>query len=273
MFPEGISTSVRFAEATLRDRLAAVVAQKFIEPANRRSYMREFYDLLEADYIHKDRKTLPDVKRRWKLRLKKHFTCLAANVSSEMLNNYVDWCRKHGLSPATVNRDLSALRRAFTLAKRAKKILEIPYFPHLKEADARQGFITIEQYLELAKHARPLWFRALLATAYSFGLRRGELTGLRVHQFDKNHKLLDLAPDQTKTGKPRKVALTQETYALLSMLSSPKKADDFLFSPTGKRVRDVQDRWRQCAIAAGLGRLVCPECNVEVIGRKRPRCP
>src|SRR5262249_13951794 len=110
--------------------------------------------------------------------------------------------------------------------------------------------------------------------AYAFGLRKSELTGLRVRQFDARARVLDLAPDQTKTGKPRKVVLTQETYALLSMLISGRKPDDFLLSPTRRRVTDVVDRWRQCCVAAGQGHYVCPEClDVEPIGYRRARCP
>src|SRR5262249_35028546 len=80
------STSLRFAESLLRDRLSAVTAKKFIEPHDRRAYVSEFYELLLNDYRAQERHTLPDTIRRWKLRLKKHFDCLAGNVSSEMLN-------------------------------------------------------------------------------------------------------------------------------------------------------------------------------------------
>lgn len=62
-------------------------------------------------------------------------------VTTDRLNKYVAWCREQGLSNATINRDMSALRRAFKLAYRAGKIQRCPNFPHLKESAPRMGFV------------------------------------------------------------------------------------------------------------------------------------
>lgn len=94
------------------------------------------------------------------------------------------WCREQQLSNGTINRDLAALRRAFNLAFKAGKIQRVPNFPHLKESAPRSGFVEESDYANLAKNARVLWRRALLATAYSFGFRKGELLNLRVKQVD-----------------------------------------------------------------------------------------
>ena len=65
----------------------------------------------------------------------------ALAVTTDRLNKYVAWCREQGLSNATINRDMSALRRAFKLAYRAGKIQRCPNFPHLKESAPRMGFV------------------------------------------------------------------------------------------------------------------------------------
>jgi hypothetical protein len=49
------------------------------------------------------------------------------------------------------------------------RVPSVPHFPHLKENNVRQGFITPEQFAQLVAHCPDLWLRAMLETAYNYG--------------------------------------------------------------------------------------------------------
>ena len=167
------SDKVRVAEKLLAKRLAEVSANTLVDPRDRRVTVDELYRGLEAEYRNDDSTELIRAERRWKARLEKHFGGIRArNLTTDKLNEYVAWAKaekKPPLSNATINRDLAALRHAFYLGRKARKIESVPSFPHLVEANPRPGFVEEAQFRTLAANARELWLRALVTTAYTCG--------------------------------------------------------------------------------------------------------
>src|SRR5581483_7861461 len=212
------TTNQRKAQKLLAKRLAEIQNQTFIEPTDRRVTVDELYAALLADYRNNEMASLDGAKQRWETedekpgRLQKHFGGLrGTNITTEMLNKYVGICRdEYELSNGTINRDLSALRRAFNLALNAGKLQKVPKFPRLKESAPRSGFVEEKQYNELAKHATELWLRGLLAVAYNFGFRKSELLHLRVNQIDLFGRTIRLNPGQTKNDDGRVVPMTSD---------------------------------------------------------------
>ena len=51
-----------------------------------------------------------------------------------------------GASNAEINRELAALKRMYTLAMQAGKLLHRPHIPMLDERNVRQGFFEREQF-------------------------------------------------------------------------------------------------------------------------------
>jgi integrase len=177
-----------------------------------------------------------------------------------------DWCREQGMANGTVNRDLAALRRAFTLGLKANppKLQRVPTFPRLKESDPRSGFVEEAQYREMAKRATPFGFRALLATGYTFGFRRGELSNMRVRQVNLANRSIQLDRRDTKNKEPRLIKLTDEIYVLLQACVMGMKPDDFVFRyDNGRPFGDFRPRWEKLCIAVGLGKYVCPVCSEQ----------
>jgi integrase len=202
--------------------------------------------------------SLEGAEQRWTKRLQPFFGGLrAVNVTTPLLERYVEKCLEQGLAAATVNRDLASLRRALNLAVQAGTLPKVPSFPHLAEAAPRSGFVEESQYQKLAQGARELWLRALLATAYTFGLRKGELLNLRVRQFDRVARTIRLNAGETKSGEGRVIKLTQDVYTLLQACVSGKNAEDFIFTrPDGKKVLDFRQRWDSLTESAGLPGLL-----------------
>jgi len=56
-----------------------------------------------------------------------------------------------GAQNATINRELAALKRMFSLGAKATppKVLRMPAFPHLREDNVRQGFLEDGQNTRL----------------------------------------------------------------------------------------------------------------------------
>ncbi len=254
----------KVAEKLLARRLAEVSTGTYIESADRKVTVDEMYSALLADYENNQMASLEGARERWQSparegeepppgRLKQYFGGLRAlAVTTDKLNKYVVWCREKKLSNATVNRDLSALRRAFNLALRAGKLQKVPCFPRLKESPPRSGFVEESDDNRLAKNARELWLRALLATAYCFGFRKGEPLGLRVRQVDLLNRTIRLNAGETKSGDGRTIKTTADVHVLLQACVAGKAADDFVFTrANGKPVLDFSKRWEDLTVAAG----------------------
>jgi integrase len=186
------------------------------------------------------------------------------NLTSRDLSAYQEARIAEGAANATVNRELSALSAALYHAARmtganGKPVLDrVVIFPaSLKEAAPRKGFVGDAEYAVLAANAKPLWLRTLVAAAYSYGFRKGELLGLRVRQIDFFGRWLELEQGTTKNGEGRKVKMTAEVYALMLESTRGKNPDDFVFTrENGERVIDPRDDWYALCVTSKLGQFV-----------------
>lgn len=98
------------------------------------------------DYRINALKSLPDAQTRWTLHLHDCFGHLkAAFVGMDTIKNYIEKRQKEEASNATINRELAALKRMFSLGMKASppKVYRMPPIPHLKENNVRKGFPTI----------------------------------------------------------------------------------------------------------------------------------
>jgi integrase len=255
-------TSIKKAEKLLQQRIGEIGTGTFAGgPRAERTRVGELAESLLAQYrtgAIKGQKSLEWSERRWKLHLAPFFeTTKASEVSTDLLLAYVAHRQSQGAKPATINRDLSFLRRAFTVARKSSppKVQAIPAFPHLEEAKARQGFLTDEQYEHLAESCScaGLWLRAMLAVACNFAWRKSELLRLRVAQVDVINRVIRLEPGTTKNLEGRTVVMTQETLELLRACIAGKKPDDYVFTrENGERVRNFRGAWAQVCADAGV---------------------
>jgi integrase len=264
------STKKSVAKGMLQTRLAEVASETWISPADRKITVDKCYaELLDHYRANEMDSAVKGARERWELadkdgdkpkpgRLQKFFAGRrAVAITTDLLNKYVNGCRETGLSNATINRDLAALRRALNLARMAGKVQKLPAFPHLKEAAPRSGFVDESVYVKLAANATELWLRSLLACGYNFGFRKGELLNLKVGQVDLAARTIRLNAGETKSGDGRVIKMTDDVYVLLTACVSGKKAADYVFSrANGKRVKDFRDSWTNLCTKAGVPELL-----------------
>jgi integrase len=158
------------------------------------------------------------------------------------------------------NHELTVLKAMFNHGAKADppKVFRVPRFPpRLREPNPRSGFVNDERYATLQVKAKYAWLRAVLAVAYNFGFRKGELLGLRVSQIDLKARTIHLLPGTTKNDKGRAVVMTEDVYELMVECVKDKKPGDRVFQwANGKPVTDFRRTWRTLAKKAEMPDLI-----------------
>jgi integrase len=254
------STNRKEAEKLLKRRLAEVETRTFIPQENIR--IDELFKGLESEYREKNRKSIGDLTTRWEKHLMPFFTRMrAADIGTDQIRRYSDMRREQGAARATINRELSIIKRAFHLGLESTppKVKVVPYIPMQVESNTRTGFLKDEEYSRLASECAKvgLWLRALLAVAYNFGWRKGELLGLRVRQIDLMSGTIRLEVGSTKNKAGRTIKMTQDVFTLLSACVAGKPSDAFVFTrANGAPVKNFRKCWRTVCKRAGVPDLI-----------------
>jgi integrase len=130
---------------------------------------------------------------------------------------------------STANRLLAILRAALTTAFREGKVpsdLEWRRVqPFENVTSARISYLKVAEAQRLINACDPD-FRRLVHAALQTGARYGELTRLKVQDFDPDTGTLAIL--QTKTGKPRHVVLTEEGAAFFVELCAGRPGSETL---------------------------------------------
>ncbi len=250
------SDKITVAKEQLKKRLGEIAVGQFTPPHAEKVRVEQLAEELLRDYRVNGRKSLEIAEQKWRKYLKPSFgTLRAVDITTDTLNRYVESRLAQGAQNATVNRELAMVRRMFYLAYHStpRKIHQVPNFPRLDENPPREGFVDDAQYGRLCKACTELWIRALLAAAYTFGFRKGELLGMRVRQVDLLNRTITLDPGTTKNKKGRVVKMTEEVYRLLTECVRNKKPEHYVFTREGNSpVRDFRRAWAKLCAAAGL---------------------
>jgi integrase len=178
----------------------------------------------------------------------------ADDLSTAALNAYIAQRRKKGIKNSTINRELSLLRRAYTLGHRCDppKVTRVPRIPKLAEHNVRKGFFEAHEFTALY-NALPAHLRPVLLFAYHTGTRRGEILSLRWTQVDLTHHIVRLEPGTTKNKDARLIPLTPELHATLQQLAEHRDPNNpYVFTYHGKPIKTFNNSWVVACKAAGL---------------------
>ena len=262
------------AQKLLTERLGKIGRGEQFE-AGRPITVAELYDALRTFTQNNGAggRALEGLRWRWKHLAPFFGGMRATNVTTDAVERYKLKRREEGAAPATVNRELATLRRAFNYGKRSTppKVYSVPYIQMFKENNARQGFVEQDEFTRMAAeaHLDGLWMRALLEVAYTYGWRRGEMLGLQVRQIDLQARTIRLDPGTTKNGEGREVVMTPEVEELLRAAIANKKPNDSVFTREGgKPIKDFRGAWRNLCVRAGTGRWECGKCGIPLAEAK-----
>ncbi|MFZ1919809.1 MAG: tyrosine-type recombinase/integrase [Terriglobales bacterium] len=265
------------AQRLLNTRLYQVGRAEYTRHAAAPAKVEELYRALHEHFVADGREnTARRLAWQWREHLASAFGySLASRLTTDRVTAYTAERREQGAAPATINRELAALRRMFRFGMRKTPpvVTAVPYIPMLTENNARRGFVEDADFARLMAATAEPWLQAFLELAYTYGWRRGELLGLRVRQVDLFGETIRLDTGTTKNGEGREVAMTRRVQTLLRQCVVGKRPDDYVFTREDRKpVRDMRDAWRALCVRAGLGSFVCTECGSTISEKRCSAC-
>jgi site-specific recombinase XerD len=170
------SSKVKAAEKLLRLRIGAISSGTYVPLQVTKTLISELGEDLLREYKINERKSIDDLTARWELHLKPFFGHLRAiEVTSQLVASYIDSRQEEEAENGTINRELAAVKRMFSLARQSTppKINAVPYIAMLKENNVRTGFLESKQHDNLARETGKvgLWMRALFEVGYTYRWR------------------------------------------------------------------------------------------------------
>lgn len=180
-------------------------------------------------------------------------------ITTSDLTAYVTHRQAQGAAAASVNHELSAIRRAYKLALRGGELVNMPHVPMLHVDNARRGFMERHELLAILKHL-PTYLHGALQFAFITGWRlKSEVLPLTVDHVDLRAGVVRLDPGTTKNREGRSFYVTSElrdvlTAQLQSIEALQRQGTicPYVFHhPDGSRLRDFRGLWRRACVAAG----------------------
>jgi integrase len=252
------------AEKLRKKRLKLVNTPHFVDPGTQRLRYEDLADAYLRDLRLNRRRSLRDAERYVRQLGATFGSDRALDITPTRIEAYKEARLAEGVAPATVNRDLQALRRMFSIAVKANRL---PYRPHialLDESDnVREGFLDPADF-EAVADGLPTDVADAARFAYLVGWRRGEVLTLewRDVQLERSGTeitggTIRLRATQSKNRRGRVIVLRDELLALIARRAHLRRLDCVhVFHRDGKPLRDFRISWRKAVEAAGVaGRL------------------
>lgn len=154
------------------------------------------------------------------------------NITSNQISDYIEKrLEVDEVKPATVNNELTALKRMFNLGKQhtPPMVGDVPKITKLEERNVREGFFDHKQFLKL-RSKLPKYLYAPITLGYTYGFRKGEILDLTWNRVDFEGNVLRLEPIDTKNKEARTVYLSKECRDLLKAQWEARK-DRKVISP------------------------------------------
>jgi len=244
------------ARKLLKIRIGEVAAGKMARRDPAKATVADITRLVIEDYKDKNAASTDDVEARCKLHIVPKLGAIAVpELTTRGLKAYVKSRKTEKASDATVNRELSIIRRGLKLASEQTPpwIGAAPKVPILREDNARDGFIDHDQYTKLRSWL-PVHVQTALVIGYHVGLRRGAVVRLRLDQVDLKAGVIRIESSQAKNKERHSVPLFGDLrpYIEMAMASNKKYICEFEQKPLGS----FRKTWITACKAAGVPGLL-----------------
>jgi integrase len=244
------------ARKLLKKRLGEIGRGRLIGPQEEKVAFEELAADLERDYMINGKRSAETLG--YQLRhLRASFAMLrAVDVTTDRIRTHVAGRQAAGAANATINRELAALGRMFTLAIQAGRLSTRPHIPMLEENNARQGFLDHASFLAL-QDALPDHLKDPVAFLYFAGWRVSEMRGLEWRDVDLAGRVVRLRPELSKNKDGRVLPLSGELLDLVERAVMARRLDCVhVFHIDGQPIGDFRKPWKTACVTAGLGAIV-----------------
>lgn len=262
------SGSAREVDAVrlLKQRLKEMGRGRFVGPSEDRVLLTDLFDALLVDYRNNGRKSLSSLPGRLAPLRAAFALDRAVDVTEDRIERYkaerlaAKTKRKTPVAPATVNRELAALKRAFRLAVEQKRLTVAPTIKLLAEHNARQGFLEPASF-EAVVRKLPEDLRDFARFAYLTGWRKGELTTLAWSDVDRGNARIRLRHEHSKNHETRVLVLADELAEIIERRwrarrlgggTSRARLSPLVFHRRGRPVANIKRPWADACKAAGV---------------------
>ncbi|PNS09820.1 tyrosine-type recombinase/integrase [Solilutibacter silvestris] len=196
--------------------------------------------------------------------------------------------KKHGIKPATINRDLDRIRKVYSCAfewdfltehplRKVKRIkvdnVRVRYLSDSEDKELRKALAAreVERRASRVRHnawheergsvGHPQWPKdgytdhivPMVLLALNTGLRRGELFGLEWGNLNLQARLLTVEAGNAKSGKTRHLPLNDDAMRMLKQWKKQGDGKGLVFpSSSGARFNNINKAWSGIVAAAKL---------------------
>jgi integrase len=184
-----------------------------------------------------------------------------SQITTPKIQDYIETRQGEGAANATINRELSALKRMLNMGARQTppKVDRVPYIPMLKENNTRKGFFEHGDYLAL-KDALPDYLKGFVTFAYKTGWRVSEISNLTWNQVDLDQGIVRLETGETKNDEGRTVYLDGELKEVFNCQWESRKKGQRLLPYVfpnwdgSDKVKRFDKAWKSACKDAGIGK-------------------
>ena len=249
----------RIAGKLLKKRMGEIGRGRLIGPEEEKVSFEDLAAELERDYAINGMRSASTLAHRLR-HLRRHFALMrAVDITTDRVRAYIVDRQANRAAAATVNRELAALSRMFTLAAQAGRLSTQPHIPKLEEHNARQGFLDHAGFLALRAELSD-YLKDPVTFLYLSGWRVGEMRRLEWRDVDLAGRVIRLRPELSKNKTGRVLPLTGELLEVIERAAQYRRLDCvYVFHSDGKRIADFRKPWWKACIATGLGAIVTVE--------------
>ena len=251
------SESESKAKKLLKKRLGEIGNGKLVGPIEDKVAFEQLADDLIKDYEINGKRSVKSINLSI-AHLRSFFGFdKALEITTDRIRSYIAKRQTEEVSNASINRELSALKRMSSLAIQAGKLSNKPYIPMLEENNARQGFLGHVEFLRL-KEVLPAYLKDPVTFLYHSGWRVSEMRALEWRDVDLPGKVVRLRPEISKNKDGRLLPLEGELVAIFARAKDRRRLDcPFLFHTDGQKIGDFKKAWKTACKKAGIeGTLV-----------------
>ena len=250
------SESEKEARRLLKRRIGEVGTGRFTGPREERVTFEDLAKALLTDYEINRRRSVRSA--RLSISHLREFFGLerAVDITTDRIKAYASARQREGAANASINRELAALKRMFSLAVQDGRLSNAPYIPSLEEDNARQGFLDHAAFVALIANL-PEYLQDPIAFLYLSGWRLGEMKALEWRDIDLAGKVVHLRPEISKNKDGRLLPLSGELLEIVARAHAKRRLDcPFVFQRDGEPIGDFRKAWSNARKAAHLARVL-----------------
>jgi len=250
------------AEKLLREKTRKVNTSEFTGPAEQRVSFGDLKSWYLDDYREQRRHSIRDAVRIMNTLERTFGGDRAVDITTARMSRYRADRAREGVSETTINRELAAIRRAFSLAiTKHKKLTTRPHVPIVSEdGNEREGFLEPADCKRLVA-LLPADVADVVMFAYRTAWRRGEVLGLewkdiRFERREGETVAVIKLPKRKSKNKQARNLLVRPGHPLFEVLrcrqAIRRLTCPFVFHREGRPIKDFRRQWRKACATAGL---------------------